>query len=75
MQQREQKPFGLLFPNDVFLYEGVAYQKQQDGSAFSPAMQASRAFSLYTVVDFVGYGVWPAGSHDKQDDGEDDSAC
>jgi hypothetical protein len=63
MREREQKPFGLLFPNDVFLYDGVAYQKQEDGTAIAPSLQESRSFLLTTVVEFFGYGIWPSGSH------------
>lgn len=60
MRNHELKAFGLLVPNDIFLYDGVAYQKQDHHSAFSPVLQASRVFSLHTVVEHVGFGVWPS---------------
>lgn len=31
--------------------------------AFSPILQESRPFLMTTVVEFVSYGIWPAGSH------------
>lgn len=65
MHKRELKAFGLLVPNDVFLYDSVAYQKQDHHSAFSPILQASRVFSLHTVVTHVGFGVWPSEQPDS----------
>lgn len=62
MNQRDKKPYGALLAGDVFLHDGIAYQKLQDGTAYNPETKEKRPFTSSAIVEFIGYGIWPSKS-------------
>lgn len=52
--------FGSLTFKAVFIYDGIAYQKMADNSAFDPETKTSIELDFYTPVDYVGIDIWPA---------------